>query len=73
MLCGVAPTLPLLIAARAAQGLGAASMMSLAMAFVGETVPKEKTGSAMGSGKTIVALFAALLAIENEQAFCEGI
>lgn len=47
-LCGVAPTLWLLIAARAAQGLGAAIMMALTMAFVGETVPKAKTGSAMG-------------------------
>src|SRR5665647_3416710 len=43
VLCGVAPTLWLLIAARAAQGLGAAVMMALTMAFVGETVPKEKT------------------------------
>src|SRR6202795_1916202 len=48
VLCGVAPTLWLLIAARAAQGLGAAIMMALSMAFVGDTVPKEKTGSAMG-------------------------
>jgi len=48
VLCGVAPTLWLLIAARAAQGLGAAVMMALTMAFVGETVPKAKTGSAMG-------------------------
>src|SRR6185369_8307914 len=47
LLCGVAPTLSLLIAARAAQGLGAAIMMALTMAFVGETVPKAKTGSAM--------------------------
>jgi MFS family permease len=39
VLCGVAPTLWLLIAARAAQGLGAAIMMALSMAFVGETVP----------------------------------
>jgi EmrB/QacA subfamily drug resistance transporter len=48
VLCGVAPTLWLLIAARAAQGLGAAIMMALTMAFVGETVPKARTGSAMG-------------------------
>src|SRR5665647_1615835 len=48
VLCGDAPTLWLLIAARAAQGLGAAIMMALTMAFVGETVPKAKTGSAMG-------------------------
>src|SRR5882672_12945786 len=33
-LCGVAPTLWLLVAARAAQGLGAAIMLALAMAFV---------------------------------------
>jgi EmrB/QacA subfamily drug resistance transporter len=46
--CSVAPTLWLLIAARAAQGIGAAIMMALAMAFVGDTVPKAKTGSAMG-------------------------
>jgi len=46
--CGLAPTLGLLIAARAAQGLGAAAMMALTMAFVGDTVSKEKTGSAMG-------------------------
>src|SRR5215211_3298872 len=48
ILCCVAPTLRLLIAARAVQGLGAAIMMALTMAFVGETVPKAKTGSAMG-------------------------
>lgn len=48
VLCGVAPTLWLLIGARAVQGLGAAVMMSLTMAFVGETVPKEQTGGAMG-------------------------
>jgi EmrB/QacA subfamily drug resistance transporter len=48
VLCGFAPTLWLLIAARAAQGLGAAVMMALTLAFVGETVPKAKTGSAMG-------------------------
>jgi EmrB/QacA subfamily drug resistance transporter len=48
VLCGVAPTLWLLVAARAAQGLGAAVMMALTMAFVGDAVPGEKTGSAMG-------------------------
>lgn len=48
LLCGVAPTLWLLITARAAQGLGAAIMMALTVALVGETVPKSQTGSAMG-------------------------
>jgi MFS family permease len=60
VLCGVAPTLWLLIAARAAQGLGAAIMMALTMAFVGETVPKEKTGSAMGLLGTMSAVGTAL-------------
>jgi MFS family permease len=60
VLCGVAPTLRLLIAARAAQGLGAAIMMALTMAFVGETVPKAKTGSAMGLLGTTSAIGTAL-------------
>ncbi|MGC7403160.1 MFS transporter [Pandoraea pneumonica] len=46
--CGLAPNLPLLIAARALQGVGGAVMMALTMALVGATVPKERTGSAMG-------------------------
>jgi MFS family permease len=47
-LCGLAPNLDLLIAARALQGLGAAVMMALTLAFVGETVAKDKTGGVMG-------------------------
>jgi EmrB/QacA subfamily drug resistance transporter len=60
VLCGVAPTLHLLIASRAAQGLGAAIMMALTMAFVGETVSKAKTGSAMGLLGTMSAVGTAL-------------
>src|SRR3954447_5874850 len=60
VLCGMAPTLWLLIAARAAQGLGAAIMMALTMAFVGQTVPKAKTGSAMGLLGTMSAIGTAL-------------
>jgi MFS family permease len=60
ILCGVAPTLWLLIAARAAQGLGAAIMMALTLALVGETVPKAKTGSAMGLLGTMSAIGTAL-------------
>ena len=60
VLCGAAPALWLLIAARAAQGLGAAIMMALTMAFVGETVPKDKTGSAMGLLGTMSAVGTAL-------------
>ena len=60
LFCGVAPTLWLLVAARAAQGLGAAVMMALTMAYVGETVPKAKTGSAMGLLGTMSAVGTAL-------------
>jgi EmrB/QacA subfamily drug resistance transporter len=60
LLCGVAPTLWLLIAARAAQGLGAAVLMALTMAFVGDTVPKARTGSAMGLLGTMSAIGTAL-------------
>ncbi|MFE2147646.1 MFS transporter, partial [Streptomyces sp. NPDC059456] len=60
VLCGLAPTLWLLIAARAAQGLGAAAMMALTMAFVGDTVAKERTGSAMGLLGTMSSVGTAL-------------
>ncbi|BCM18796.1 MFS transporter [Mesorhizobium sp. J8] len=56
----LAPSLAVLIAARAAQGLGAAVMMALTIAFVGETVPKQRTGSAMGLLGTMSAIGTAL-------------
>ncbi len=59
-LCGGAPTLWLLIAGRAVQGLGGAIMMALTMAMVGETVPKGRTGSAMGLLGTMSAVGTAL-------------
>ena len=60
VLCGAAPALWMLIAARAAQGLGAAIMMALTMAFVGEAIPKERIGSAMGLLGTMSAVGTAL-------------
>lgn len=60
VLCGVAPTLWLLIAARVVQGLGAAVMMVLTMAMVGEVVPKDRIGSAMGLLGTMSAVGTAL-------------
>ena len=60
LLCGAAPTLWLLTAARAAQGLGAAIMMAHTMAFVGETVPKSRIGSAIGLLGTMSAIGTAL-------------
>jgi EmrB/QacA subfamily drug resistance transporter len=59
-LCSIAPSLGWLIAARAVQGLGAAVMMALTMALVGEAVPKRKTGSAMGLLGTMSAVGTAL-------------
>jgi EmrB/QacA subfamily drug resistance transporter len=59
-LCAAAPTLALLIAARAAQGLAAAVMMALTLAFVGETVPKARVGSAMGLLGTMSAIGTAM-------------
>jgi EmrB/QacA subfamily drug resistance transporter len=58
--CGLSPTLAVLIAVRAAQGLGAAILMALTLSFVGETVPKERTGSAMGLLGTMSAVGTAL-------------
>jgi EmrB/QacA subfamily drug resistance transporter len=56
LFCGLAPTLDLLLAARALQGLGAAVMLALSIAFVGEIVPKSRTGSAMGLLGTMSAI-----------------
>ncbi|MCE6976625.1 MFS transporter [Pseudomonas frederiksbergensis] len=54
--CGVVPSLGWLVGARAVQGLGAAIMLALTVAFVGETVPKAQTGSAMGLLGTMSAV-----------------
>ncbi|MEP7380902.1 MAG: MFS transporter [Gemmatimonadota bacterium] len=56
LLCGVAPTLALLVAARVAQGLGAAIMMALTIALVAETIPTARRGSAMGLLGTMSAI-----------------
>lgn len=58
--CAVAPSLWHLIAARAVQGLGAAVMMALTIAMVGDLVPKDRTGSAMGLLGTVSAVGTAL-------------
>lgn len=58
--CAVAPGIWLLLAARVAQGLGAAIMMAMSMALVGETVGKENTGRAMGLLGSMSAIGTAL-------------
>ena len=54
--CGLAVSLATLVAARALQGLGAAAMLALAVALVGETIPRERTGRAMGLLGTMSAI-----------------
>jgi MFS family permease len=58
--CALAPSLWALVAARAAQGVGAAVMTALSLALVGEAVPKARTGSAMGLLGTLSAVGTAL-------------
>lgn len=60
LLCGVAPTLPALIAARIAQGIGGAVLMALPISIVRDTVPTQRTGSAMGLLGTMSAVGTAL-------------
>jgi len=58
--CSIAPSLAFLIAARVGQGMGAAMMMALTMALVGETVPAHRAGRAMGLLGTTSAIGTAL-------------
>jgi MFS family permease len=59
-LCAAAPALPLLVAARALQGAGAAAMMALTMAAVRDALPGEATARAMGLLGTVSAAGTAL-------------
>lgn len=58
--CGFASDIAVLIGARAAQGIGAAIMMSLAVAFASDVFPKEETGRAVGLLGTMSAVGTAL-------------
>lgn len=60
LLCAVAPSLWLLIGARALQGLGAAFLMTLAMALIRKTTSAARVGRAMGLLGTVSALGTAL-------------
>src|SRR5450830_1591277 len=59
-LCGAAPSLPWLIAARTLQGLGAAIMMAMTLAMVGDTVTRARTARAMGLLGTMSAVGTAM-------------
>lgn len=60
LLCGFAPNLWLLTAARALQGFGAAFLMTLTMALMRETAGANQMGKAMGLLGTMSALGTAL-------------
>jgi EmrB/QacA subfamily drug resistance transporter len=52
-LCGVSPTMPLFIAARALQGLGAGSIYVMAMTIVGDVFPLERQAGIVGALSTV--------------------
>lgn len=56
VLCALAPTLWLLVVARALQGVGAAFLMTLAMALTRQTAGEARVGRAMGLLGTFSAL-----------------
>lgn len=60
LLCGAAPNLSSLVGARALQGIGAAFLMTLAMALMRETASEARMGRAMGLLGTVSALGTAL-------------
>ena len=60
LMCGIAPTLWLLLVARATQGLGAAIMVALSVALAGDTVPKPYIGRVTGLLGTMSAAGTAL-------------
>jgi len=54
--CGAANSLPLLIAARAFQGLGGALLLSVSVAILTDTFSAEKRGLALGCNAVVIAL-----------------
>jgi len=59
LLCALSPTLPILILARALQGLGAAGIMSINIALVRFIYPRAMLGRAVGNVAVIVAVASA--------------
>ncbi|HVY19331.1 MAG TPA: MFS transporter [Bauldia sp.] len=57
---GIAPALWAVVLSRALQGVAAAAMMALTLAAVGDVVPKEQTGRAMGLLGSVSTLGTAL-------------
>lgn len=60
VLCGLAPTAPLLIAARALQGIGGALLTPGSLAIIQATFRAEDRGAAIGAWSGLAALFGAV-------------
>lgn len=58
-LCALAPTLPILVAARLLQGLGAAGIMAMLAALLRHTYPLRLLGTALGLNALVVGLSSA--------------
>jgi EmrB/QacA subfamily drug resistance transporter len=56
LLCGLAPSLALLVAARAVQGVGGAMIFAPALVLVVEAFPRSERGRALGLNAVIVSL-----------------
>jgi EmrB/QacA subfamily drug resistance transporter len=54
--CGAAPSLPLLVAARAFQGLGGAMILSTAQAIIADSFPPQRRGRAIGWNSVVIAI-----------------
>lgn len=55
LLCGLAPNIHILIAARAVQGTGAAMMLPATLSIISATFPAEERGAAVGTWAGIAA------------------
>ena len=60
MLCGLAPTITVLIAARAAQGIGGALLTPASLAIIGASFDSERRGTAIGTWSGFTAITSAL-------------
>ena len=58
--CALAPTLPVLVAARIVQGLGGAGIMSVNTALIRFIFPRDALGRGLGFNAFVVATFSAL-------------
>lgn len=56
LLCGIAPSLPLLVVARAFQGVGGALIFAPAIALLVDAFPRSERGRALGLNAVIVSL-----------------